>query len=139
MPFPLDVLGSGLSWGSSPSGLPKLGSVVVSVVVTPLPLEVGRHDLELEEVLADFRDVGEVRGLDALFEESATIPFDSSDDLLVVVGALLTVWHGRNGVRETQVVAGQQTFAVIPPLKTEDPVSSGDGDGGFRIQRQENE
>ena len=120
--------------GLVPFGLPKLGSVVVSSAVPPLPLEVGGHDLELQEVLADFGDVREIRGLDALFEESATISLDSSDDLFVNVGALLTVGHGGDGVRQTQVVPGQQTLAVVPPLKTEDPVTSGDGDGGLRIQ-----
>ncbi len=122
------------SWGSSPSGLPKLGSVVVLSSVTPLPLEVGRHNLELQEVLADFGDFGDVRGLDTLFEESATIPLNSSDDFFVIVGALLTVWNGGDGVGKTQVVAGQQALAVIPPLEAEDPMPSGDGHGGLRIQ-----
>ena len=134
MPFPLDVLGSSLSWGSSPSGLPKLGSVVVFVVVTPLPLEVGRHDLQLEEVLADFRDLGDVRGLDPLFEECAAISLDSSDDFFVIVGSLLAVRNGRNGVRETQVVPGQEALAVIPSLEAENPVAARDGDGRLRIQ-----
>ena len=122
------------SWGSSPSGLPKLGSVVSSLVVPPLPLEVGGHDLQLQEVLADFCDLGDVRCLDPLLEKCAAISFDSSDDLLMNVGALLAVGNGRNGVRETQVVAGQQAFAVVPPLEAEDPVAARDGDGRLRIQ-----
>jgi len=134
MPFPLDVIGIGLSWGSSPSGLPKLGSEVVPSVVPPLPLEVGGHDLELQEVLADFRDVSEIRGLDALFEECAAISLHSSDDFFVDIRSLLTVGHGGDGVRKTQVVAGQQTLAVVPPLETEDPMAARDGNGRLRIQ-----
>ena len=139
MPFPLDVIGIGLFVGLVPFGLPKLGSEVVPSVVPPLPLEVGGHDLELQEVLADFGDVREVRGLDTLFEKCAAISLHSSDDLLVDVSALLTVGHGGDGVRQTQVVPGQQALAVIPPLEAEDPVPARDGDGSFRIQRQENE